>query len=106
MPFHKGFSGNVNGRPKGAINKTCMQLRETITAFFENNFNKVVSEIESLLPPEIYIFIEKNDRPGTYEMKSKEYNQEEYLQFCKGVRKQGKIITFVNAKGCEPLKEH
>jgi len=61
--------------------------------------------IESLLPPEIYIFMEKNDKPGTYEMKGKEYNRQEYLQFCKGVRKQDKILTFINAKGCEPLKE-
>jgi hypothetical protein len=61
--------------------------------------------VESLLPPEIYIFMEKNDEPGTYEMNGKEYNQKEYLQFCNGVRKQDRILTFINAKGCEPLKE-
>jgi hypothetical protein len=61
--------------------------------------------IESLLPPEIYIFMEKFDKPGTYEMNGKEYNEKEYLHFCKTVKKQDKIITFINAEGCEPLKE-
>ena len=50
MPFVKGFSGNPDGRPKGAGNKTGTQLRETITGFLENNFERVVSDFEELTP--------------------------------------------------------
>ena len=52
MPFEKGISGNPEGRPKGATNKTSMQLREMITDFLENNFEKVVSDFEGLKPKE------------------------------------------------------
>lgn len=50
MPFEKGISGNPEGRPKGVMNKTGSQLRETITAFLENNFEKVVIDFEGLKP--------------------------------------------------------
>lgn len=52
MPFEKGISGNPEGRPKGVTNKTSAQLRETITAFLENNFERVVTDFEGLKPKE------------------------------------------------------
>lgn len=50
MPFEKGISGNPEGRPKGASNKTGTQLRELITDFLENNFEKVVNDFAELKP--------------------------------------------------------
>ena len=50
MAFEKGISGNPEGRPKGATNRTSLQLREMITDFLENNFEKVVSDFGELKP--------------------------------------------------------
>lgn len=50
MAFEKGISGNPEGRPKGANNKTSLQLREMITDFLENNFQKVINDFEDLTP--------------------------------------------------------
>ena len=52
MAFEKGNSGNPEGRPKGAVNKTSSQLRETITDFLDNNFEKIVTDFEGLKPKE------------------------------------------------------
>ena len=50
MPFEQGISGNPEGRPKGTKNKTGLQLRETITDFLENNFEKIVQDFHYLKP--------------------------------------------------------
>ena len=50
MAFEKGISGNPEGRPKGSMNKTTLQLRETIIAFLETNFEKIKSDFEILKP--------------------------------------------------------
>jgi len=50
MAFEKGISGNPEGRPKGATNRTGTQLREMINDFLENNFEKVVSDFKELKP--------------------------------------------------------
>jgi hypothetical protein len=52
MAFEKGTSGNPEGRPKGSANKTSLQLRETISSFLENNFERVVKDFEVLSPKE------------------------------------------------------
>lgn len=52
MAFEKGTSGNPEGRPKGSANKISLQLRETITSFLENNFEKVLRDFEVLSPKE------------------------------------------------------
>lgn len=48
MGFEKGISGNPEGRPKGATNKTSLQLREMITDFLETNFEKIKNDFEML----------------------------------------------------------
>lgn len=48
MGFEKGISGNPEGRPKGATNKTSLQLREMITDFLETNFEKIKKDFELL----------------------------------------------------------
>ncbi len=50
MPFDKGKTGNPNGRPKGAQNKANSQLRDTIGAFLDENFEKVKEDFEKLPP--------------------------------------------------------
>jgi len=52
MAFKFGVSGNPDGRPKGATNKTSLQLRETINNFLETNFEKVVEDFAKLKPNE------------------------------------------------------
>ena len=50
MPFTPGTSGNNAGRPKGSGNKINQHLRETITNFLEDNFQKVVDDFANLNP--------------------------------------------------------
>jgi hypothetical protein len=52
MAFTKGQSGNPAGKPKGAQHKVTRQLRETITAFLESNFESVVQDFHELPPKE------------------------------------------------------
>ncbi len=50
MAFEKGVSGNPEGRPKGATNKTTAQLRELVTGFLEDNFEQVKKDFSLLSP--------------------------------------------------------
>jgi len=50
MPFRKGQSGNLKGRTKGTQNKVTKHLRESITSFLENNFERLENDFE-ILPP-------------------------------------------------------
>lgn len=40
-PFQKGQSGNPNGRPKGAFNKTTQQVREWIADFLDRHTDQI-----------------------------------------------------------------
>ena len=48
MPFKKGQSGNEKGRPKGAENKERKALREAITLFIEDNYDRFKEELLKL----------------------------------------------------------
>jgi hypothetical protein len=50
MPFEKGISGNINGRPKGSKNKAGEGLRNLISDFLEQKFEQVVNDFEILEP--------------------------------------------------------
>jgi hypothetical protein len=42
MKYTKGQSGNPKGKPKGAMNKTTLDLRKAINDFLTGNFDEVV----------------------------------------------------------------
>lgn len=48
--FKKGESGNPEGRPKGSVNKVTKPLRESITAFLDENFDEVVKMWQGMSP--------------------------------------------------------
>jgi hypothetical protein len=48
MPFVAGESGNPGGRPRGSQNKAKKDLREAITQFLLDNFEKVQEEFDKL----------------------------------------------------------
>ena len=52
MPFKKGTSGNIAGKPKGTTNKASNQLRELISGFLEDRFQDVVNDFKKLSPKE------------------------------------------------------
>ncbi len=54
MPFTKGLSGNINGRPQGTPNKTGGHLRQLITQFLENNFEQVKIDFSELEPKDSF----------------------------------------------------
>jgi hypothetical protein len=59
MAFEKGQSGNPGGRPKGAGNKVTAKLRETISGFLDEQFDKVKEDFAKLKPAErIRLYIE------------------------------------------------
>ncbi|HOZ68946.1 MAG TPA: hypothetical protein PLB49_03595 [Chitinophagaceae bacterium] len=41
-------------------------------------------------PPKIYVFTEKNTKPGFYEYNGKEYNETEYRKFCDKINRSNK----------------
>ena len=50
MAFQKGKSGNPSGKPKGAINKTTKEIRETITYIVSHNLESFQSDLDALSP--------------------------------------------------------
>ncbi|MEJ7738528.1 MAG: hypothetical protein WKF97_13945 [Chitinophagaceae bacterium] len=52
MPFKPGESGNLSGKPKGAVNKSTLKLRESITCFLEDEFENVKADFQKLEPKE------------------------------------------------------
>ena len=50
MAFKKGQSGNPSGKPKGAINKTTKEIRETITHIVSNNIDTIQNDLDELSP--------------------------------------------------------
>ncbi len=49
MAFELGHN-KIGGRTKGTLNKTSLQLRETITDFLKGNFELIVKDFELLHP--------------------------------------------------------
>jgi len=50
--FQQGQSGNPEGRPKGAKNRTSEQLRDALLAFISQNIEDLQTAYDSLKPTE------------------------------------------------------
>jgi hypothetical protein len=46
MAFRKGISGNINGRPKGATDRTTKEIRELFESILNDNVGNVSKWIE------------------------------------------------------------
>ncbi|HNJ25064.1 MAG TPA: hypothetical protein PLC62_00755 [Chitinophagaceae bacterium] len=59
MPFEKGISGNMAGRPKGTPNKATNDLRKWITSFIEENREQIKADWKTLEPKDRLMMFEK-----------------------------------------------
>ena len=59
MPFKKGESGNITGRPVGTISKSTNKLRDWITDFLEENRDRVKEDWLLLEPKDRIVLFEK-----------------------------------------------
>ncbi|MEG1543263.1 MAG: DUF5681 domain-containing protein [Tannerellaceae bacterium] len=50
MGQRKGQTGNPNGKPKGATNKTTRQAREMIQKLFDDNIDQVQQDLDAMTP--------------------------------------------------------
>lgn len=48
MPFEKGKSGNINGRPRGSVNKNKALIENFIDIQIDKNFSKFNDELNKL----------------------------------------------------------
>jgi len=48
MRFQKEVSGNVNGRPKGALNKSTLSVRDLLSKAHAMNFEAIVQQIDEM----------------------------------------------------------
>lgn len=59
MGLRKGQTGNPNGRPKGSLNKTTKELKETVLAFLERNMADLQANYNQLEPKDKLLFFDK-----------------------------------------------
>lgn len=59
MPYQKGQSGNISGRPVGATNKSTNKLRDWITEFLEENKDRIKEDWLLLEPKDRIVLFEK-----------------------------------------------
>jgi hypothetical protein len=59
MPFQKGTSGNIKGKPKGSVNKATTELRQWITAFINENKDQLQDDWKQLDPKDRIILFER-----------------------------------------------
>lgn len=59
MPYKKGESGNLSGRPVGASNKSTNKLRDWITEFLEDNKDRIKEDWLLLEPKDRIVLFEK-----------------------------------------------
>lgn len=59
MPYQKGQSGNLSGRPVGTSNKSTNKLRDWITEFLEDNKDRIKEDWLLLEPKDRIVLFEK-----------------------------------------------
>jgi hypothetical protein len=55
----KGFTNNINGRPKGVPNKITKELKALITEFLNEQWDSIKEDFRALEPKERLIYYEK-----------------------------------------------
>lgn len=59
MAFKKGQSGNPNGRPKGAKNKSTETVKEWLTMLIDKNREQIEDDLQTMLPKERVALFER-----------------------------------------------
>ena len=94
MKFQKGISGNPNGRPKGALNKTTLSVRDILSKAHAKNFESIMLQIDEMTLKERLQFnrdilpyiapklqsLEVNESAMTYDELVTEYQLRESLK--------------------------
>jgi hypothetical protein len=57
--FKPGESGNPNGRPKGAKNRTTEEIRQHIQLVLDGQYEKLESDLDSMSPFQRTMMVEK-----------------------------------------------
>lgn len=57
MPFEEGVSGNPNGRPEGAINKSSIRIKEAFQQLLEGSLKTLEKDLKALEPKDRLNFI-------------------------------------------------
>ena len=57
--FKPGESGNPNGRPKGAKNRTTEEIRQHIQSVLDGQYEKLESDLDSMSPFQRTMMVEK-----------------------------------------------
>lgn len=59
IKMKKGFKGtiNLNGRPKGSVNKSTAEIRDYFKLLVEGNLTRLQSDLDSLKPTERIRFL-------------------------------------------------
>ncbi|NCU33225.1 MAG: hypothetical protein EOM23_09920 [Candidatus Moranbacteria bacterium] len=50
MPFKKGQSGNIEGRPSGSVNRTTAKAKKVFEGLLYDNIDQLREDIQSLTP--------------------------------------------------------
>lgn len=94
MKFQKGVSGNKLGRPKGALNKTTISVRDILSKAHAKNFESIMLQIDEMTLKERLQFnrdilpyiapklqsLEVNESAMTYDELVTEYQLRESLK--------------------------
>jgi hypothetical protein len=59
MPFQPGQSGNPNGRPKGARDRTTKEIKDLLNKFISKNLDDIQEQYDQLDPQQKLQFFER-----------------------------------------------
>jgi hypothetical protein len=98
MAFKKGYSGNVEGRPPGAANKTTQVQREFIQSIIDKQKDKIETELNKLQGKEFLTAI-----TGLMEFVIPKLQRTELKTDFKNEDRIN--LIFLPAPGCSPIED-
>lgn len=57
--YKKGESGNLNGRPKGAVARTTREMKEALQLIIDNNLYRLQEDLDKMSPGIRWTVLEK-----------------------------------------------